>query len=290
MACARRLVQGAQWLALVATLYWAGAAGALDRSTNIGVPDQTAALFPSGAAAYVIEVQGKAVWSHHADRALPPASLTKMMTALLFLESGHALDSPVSVSARAARATGSTLRLRAGEQMRARDLLAAMLLESANDACLALAEHMAGDKARFAAAMNRRAQALGLHHTHFTNPCGHDEREHRSSARDLARLATVAMRQPVFAALAKTVELNVATLDGRAFRLENRNEMIGRYSGAIGVKSGFTARAGKCLAVLAQRDGVTVLLVVLNTPNRWWETAAALDRAFAAAPTGTANR
>lgn len=237
--------------------------------------------FPGGAAAYLVEVQGRTLYAHDADRALPPASLTKIMTALLVLESGRPLDEVVTVSARAQRETGASLHLRAGERMRARDLLAATLLVSANDACLALAEHVAGDAGRFVALMNQRARELALTHTHFVNPCGHDAGNHLTSARDLALLTHAALRRPVFAELVRTVERRVATVAGRTFVLENRNEMVGRYAGAIGVKSGFTSRAGKCLVALAQRDGVTVLLVVLNAPNRWWDAAALLDRAFA---------
>jgi serine-type D-Ala-D-Ala carboxypeptidase (penicillin-binding protein 5/6) len=236
--------------------------------------------FPGGAAAYLVEAEGRTLWSRDLDRALPPASLTKIMTALVFLESGAALDGVVTMSTNVQGATGTRLRLRAGEQMRARDVLSAMLLYSANDACLALAEHMAGSKARFAESMNARARGLGLTRTYFTNPCGHDEPKHRSSARDLATLTRITMQQPVFAALVQTVELRISTLGGRTFDLENKNEIVGRYGGAIGVKSGFTPGAGNCLVALAERNGVSVLLVVLNAPNRWWDSTALLDRAF----------
>ena len=244
---------------------------------------RAADLFPGGAAAYVVEVDGRALWSRDAERALPPASLTKIMTALVFLESGKPLDGVVTVSARAQRATGSRLGLKAGERLRAAEALAATLLRSANDACLALAEHVAGDKARFAALMNARAAELGLTRTHFTNPCGHDEPGHVSTARDLAVLARAAMAQPVFARIVETVDLSIATLDGRRFALVNGNELVGRYAGAIGVKTGFTPGAGKCLVAIARRDGVEVLLVLLNGRNRWWESVAVLDRAFAEA-------
>jgi D-alanyl-D-alanine carboxypeptidase (penicillin-binding protein 5/6) len=264
------------WLVLMLAALAAAATGA-----------EPSKPFPGGAAAYLVEAQGSTLWSHRADRALPPASLTKIMTALLFLESGLPLDGVVPVSASAQRATGARLRLRAGEQMRARDVLAALLLQSANDACLALAEHVAGTTERFVAAMNRRAHELGLARTHFTNPCGHDGPEHRSSPRDLAELTKAAMRQPVFAELVQTVELRVVTLGGRAFELENTNELVGRYPGAVGVKSGYTARAGKCLIALAHKDGVTVLLVVLNAQDRWWDSAALLDRAFEQARSGS---
>ena len=225
-------------------------------------------------------MDGKARWSRAADRPLPPASLTKIMTALLFLESGMPQDAVVTVGTGAGRATGTRLRLRAGEQLRAGDLLAATLIASANDACLALAEHVAGDKARFAVRMNRRALELGMTRTHFTNPCGHDEPAHRSSARDLATLTREALRQPVFAELVATVERRVSSLGGRHFDLVNGNELLGRHPGVVGVKSGYTPRAGKCLVALARRDGVSALIVVLNAPDRWWDTAALLDRVW----------
>lgn len=253
---------------------------ALASSTAVA---QSADPFPKIAASYLVQVQGRTVWLHRADRALAPASLTKIMTALLFLESGKPLDGVVTISANAQRATGSRLRLRAGEQMRAGDLLAVTLLQSANDACLALAEHVAGDKARFAERMNVRARELGMRQTHFTNPCGHDDAKHRSTARDLAVLTEAALRQPLFAELIMRVDFRVTTLGGRRFDLENKNELVGRYDGAVGVKSGYTPQAGKCLVALARRNGVTVLLVLLNAPNRWWDAVAMFDRAFAEA-------
>jgi D-alanyl-D-alanine carboxypeptidase (penicillin-binding protein 5/6) len=256
---------------------------ALLAAVGFAADARAADLFPGGAAAYVVELDGRTLWSKAADRALPPASLTKIMTALVFLESGKPLDGVVTVSASAQRASGSRLGLKAGERLRAAEVLAAMLLRSANDACLALAEHVAGDKARFAALMNARASELGLVRTHFTNPCGHDEPGHRSTARDLALLARVAMAKPVFARIVETVDLPIATLEGRRFALVNGNELVGRYAGAIGVKTGFTPGAGKCLVALARRNGIEVLLVLLNGRNRWWESVAVLDRAFAEA-------
>jgi D-alanyl-D-alanine carboxypeptidase (penicillin-binding protein 5/6) len=271
----RRLPRHRSWLAVLLVALGGGA--------NAVEAEQP---FPGGAAAYFVEVQGKPIWSRRAERALPPASLTKIMTALLFLESGLPLEGLATVSATAQRATGSRLGLRAGEQLRAGDLLAATLLKSANDACLALAEHVGGTEQRFAAAMNRRALELELGSTHFTNACGHDEPEHHSSARDLAELTKIAMRQSVFADLVRSVERRVGTLGGRSWELQNTNELVGRYPGASGVKSGFTPRAGKCLVALAEREGVSVLLVVLNAPNRWWDSVAMLDRAFAQARSG----
>ncbi len=239
------------------------------------------------AAAYLVEVDGRVLWSRHADTPLPPASLTKLMTALLVLEGGKPLGDIVTVSPHAAGAQGARLGLKRGEQLQLRDLLTAALLQSANDACLALAEHLGGSEATFVSAMNRRAAQLGLTHTHFVNACGHDAPGHRSSARDLATLAKVAMHQPALAGIVGLVRSRIQTQAGRTWQLVNTNELVGRYEGATGIKTGYTARAGKCLIALAQRGDVSVLLVALNAPNRWWDSVALLDRAFAASTAPT---
>jgi D-alanyl-D-alanine carboxypeptidase (penicillin-binding protein 5/6) len=162
------------------------------------------------------------------------------------------------------------------------ELLAATLLGSANDACHALADHVAGNERRFVALMNARAERMGLYGTRFANACGHDDPGMRSTARDLARLAEAAMGNPVFARMAGLIAGEIATENGgRKFRLENKNELIGRYRGAAGVKTGFTRRAGKCLVAFAERDGRRVLLVLLDAPERWWKAEEMLDAAFA---------
>ena len=234
------------------------------------------------ARAFLIEVDGVQRSGHAIDLKLPPASLTKMMSGLLVIEHGVS-DAPVSISAHAAAATGSRLGLRAGERMAAGDLLSAMLIASSNDACRALAEWVAGSEAAFVARMNRRAAALGLGRTHFVNACGHDAPGHLSTASDLARLARAAMAQPEYARRARLPELSVKTVECRPLSFSNHNQLIGRFPGAYGVKSGFTAQAGKCLVAMAERDGHEVLLVMLNAKNRWWDADAALDYALSRA-------
>lgn len=220
---------------------------------------------------------GRVLWAGNADAQLPPASLTKMMTALVTLEGGR-LDELVTVSRAAARERGSRIGLRAGEQLRARDLLAAMVVRSANDACRALADH-AG--VTFVARMNQRAAALGLRGTQFVDPCGWDNPGQFSTAADLARLAEQVMQQPDFARLARSEQVSIATANGsRKFRFTNTNALIGRYPGAIGVKTGSTGRAGHCLVAIAERNGVRVVLVMLKARDRWWSAAGLLDRAF----------
>ena len=237
--------------------------------------------FGSVGAAYLVKVDGREVWARDPGRRLAPGSLTKMMTALLVLERAG-LGQVVTVSKAASRETGSRLGLSPGDRMPVVDLLAATLLGSANDACHALADHVDGSEEKFVSRMNARAREMDLRGTWFANACGHDAPGLHSTARDLARLAETAMGNPVFARMVGIVRGEVATADGRRkFLLENKNELVGRYRGAAGVKTGFTRRAGKCLVAWAERDGRRVLLVLLDAPDRWWKAEEILDAAFA---------
>lgn len=237
--------------------------------------------FGNVAAAYLVKVDGRELWSRNPDRRLAPGSLTKMMTGLLVLERADP-GQVATVSPEASRETGTRLGLAAGDRMLVIDLLAAALLGSANDACHALADYVAGSEKKFVDLMNARAREMGLPRTRFANACGHDAPGMYSTARDLARLAETAMGNPVFAKIAGIVGGGVSTADGgKKFSIENKNELIGRYRGALGVKTGFTGSAGKCLVALAERGEKRVLLVLLNAPDRWWKAEEILDAAFA---------
>lgn len=237
--------------------------------------------YPWIAAAYLVKRDGALLWAGSAERRLPPASLAKLMTALLALERGR-LDETVTVGKGVLQATGTRIGLKPGERLSARDLLAATVVRSANDACRALAEHLGGSLEIFIQVMNQRAAWLGMKDTHFVDPCGHDRDGQYSSAADLAILAEQVMRHDEYLRLAKTPKISFKTLDGRSFTLRNTNALLGRYPGAIGLKTGHTPGAGNCLVALAERDGVRVLAVLLNAPNRWWNAVGLLDRAFAA--------
>jgi serine-type D-Ala-D-Ala carboxypeptidase (penicillin-binding protein 5/6) len=255
-------------LGIVASGTWAEAAGPGNPFGNV-------------AAAYLVKVDGREVWARNPSTRLPPGSLTKMMTALLVLERAD-LRSVVTVSREASRETGTRLGLALGDRMPVIDLLAAALIGSANDACHALADHVAGSETKFVGLMNARAREMGLSGTRFANACGHDDPGLYSTARDLARLAETAMGVPVFAKMAGLEDGWISTADGgKKFSLKNKNLLIGRYRGAKGVKTGFTGRAGKCLAAFAERDGKRVLLILLNAPDRWWKAEEILDAAFA---------
>ena len=237
--------------------------------------------YPKAAEAYLVTVNGVVLWQRAADRPLPPASLTKLMTALVLLDDWQP-EAIVSVSPHAAAATGSRLGLRAGDRLRLADAVDALLVASANDACLALAEHAAGTVATFVSRMNARAEALGLKATHFENPCGLDAPGHLSTAQDLHRLAGRAMQSKEIARAVARPAVEVRTLEGRVLRKPSGNQLLGRVPGAVGVKTGFTARAGKCLAALVRRGNDEVGLVLLDAPERWWAASILIDDAFAA--------
>jgi D-alanyl-D-alanine carboxypeptidase (penicillin-binding protein 5/6) len=236
--------------------------------------------FPKAGGAYLVVRDGQPLWGAGLDRPLQPASLAKMMTALLAVESGKAPERVVVAGAGAARATGKRLGLRAGDRLLAADLLAATMIASTNDACRALAEDLGGTRERFTAAMNARAVALGMHATRFADPCGHDRPGQHTTAADMARLAQAVASRPELMRLAAAPDATVRTVDGkRSFKLVNTNALLA-VRGVIGLKTGYTPEAGRCIVGLAVRDGVRVLVVILNGSDRWWDAAGMIERAF----------
>ncbi|MGZ8256269.1 MAG: D-alanyl-D-alanine carboxypeptidase family protein [Gallionella sp.] len=235
--------------------------------------------FPQVAHAYLLEVDGVPLWSQQASQSLPPASLTKLMTALLVLEH-HQPNASVPITLSASRETGTRLGLQAGESFTLRDLLTATLLHSANDACHALADYLAGSEAAFVMQMNRRAQALGLRGTHFQNACGHDAPGHVSTAADLAQIAHELLKHPALLAITAQAQTRITSQQGKVYSMRNKNALIGHYAGAQGLKTGYTPKAGKCLVAYAQRHKHAVLLVMLHGQDRWWDALDILDLAF----------
>lgn len=212
---------------------------------------------------------GTTLYQFESEKRLSPASLTKIMSALVILEYGH-LDDEVTVSPKAARAHKTHLRLRTGQIFRLEDLLKAMLIVSANDACLAASEHVGGDESRFVDLMNAKAAALELHNTHFSNACGFDAPEHYSTAEDLAKLSEIALHHPVFKELVREErEIIMPINEHRAYVLRTTNRLLGRIPGVQGVKTGFTSKAGRCLIAKVSQDGSDLLLVILNSKRRW---------------------
>lgn len=212
---------------------------------------------------------GRVLYEHDAGKRMSPASLTKIMSALVILERGQ-LDDLVTISPNAARAHKTHLRIKTGQVFRLEDLLKAMLIMSANDACLAAVEHVGGDEAQFVTLMNAKAVALGLADTHFNDGCGFDNPDHYSTAEDLAALSVIALDQPIFRQLVREERAIITPVHGHhAYVLHNTNRLLGRIPGVEGIKTGFTSKAGRCLIAKVSQNGSDLLLVILNSKRRW---------------------
>lgn len=219
-------------------------------------------------ALYLVELQsGRVLLEKNATRRLPPASLAKIMTALVALESAP-LHEVVKIDQRAL-VHRSSLNFRAGEEFLLRDLLTAMLVTSANDACQAVALHVGGDEKGFVSMMNERALSLGLQNTHFANPCGFDAPGHYSTAKDLATLMEQAFQVPAISMMVRTIARDIASVDGtRQIHIQRANELLLDLD-VNGVKTGYTSKAGRCLIASMFKNGHRLLLVGLNVQNRW---------------------
>jgi D-alanyl-D-alanine carboxypeptidase (penicillin-binding protein 5/6) len=212
---------------------------------------------------------GQVLFEQNADLSMAPASLTKIMSAIVILEEGD-LDDQVTVSQQAAAAHRTKLYLKPGQVLPLRGLLEAMLIRSANDACLAAVEHVGGDEESFVAKMNAKAAAIGLTRTHFQNACGFDMPDHFSTAEDLAVLTEYAMGHETFASIVREPAAVIRTTDQRkTYLARTTNRLMGTMDGVIGVKTGYTRGAGRCLITVVTRDGRELLLVLLNARQRW---------------------
>lgn len=240
--------------AVVAALAWTTSAHAA------AVPQPDARAF------YIVNASnGEVLAAHDADIPVPIASLTKLMTVIVALQHLK-IDDVVTVSREAAQVGEERIPLTAGERISVRDLLKGALIQSANDAADALADAAAdGDQAQFVTWMNARAQAIGLHHTHFVRPDGLDAPGHVASARDIAVLAQVAMHVPVVRAL---VRERSDTIEGGRFTVHTWNDLLGVVPGIIGVKTGHTNDAGWCQVAAVRRPGYTIYAVILGSPTR----------------------
>lgn len=244
-------------------------------------PVPTYALSVSAQYACVIDsLSGRVLYEKNAYSEHSMASTTKIMTALVALEKGNAKDM-VTVSANAAGTEGSSIYLKAGEQITLEDLLYGLMLESGNDAAIAVAEHIGGSVEKFAAMMNTKAKEIGAKQTQFRNPNGLDEEGHFTTAYDLALITRAALRNPVFAEIVSTKRKTIANGNesyGRA--LSNHNKLLNLYSGCEGVKTGFTKKTGRCLVSAASKNHVQAIAVTLNAPDDWNDHIRMLDYAF----------
>ena len=227
-------------------------------------------LSVSAKAAVLIEADtGRVLFAKNKDMQLPMASTTKILTALITLESDN-LDELFVVDEKAIQVEGSSMGLQKGDSASLRTLACGMLLPSGNDAANAAAVRIGGSIAEFAAMMNQRAAAIGMTNSHFVTPSGLDDEQHYSTAHDMAKLARVALKNNAFQDICSRNIAKVEFGNPPYERwLKNHNRLLNEYKGAIGVKTGFTKKSGRCLVSAAERDGVTLIAVTLNAPNDW---------------------
>ncbi|MBQ9120942.1 MAG: D-alanyl-D-alanine carboxypeptidase [Clostridia bacterium] len=244
-------------------------------------PCQGQAPAVSAKHAVLIEAtSGKVLYEKDGFSQAPMASTTKIMTALLAIESGD-LGRTVSIAPEAIGIEGSSIYLKADETLTMEELVYAVMLQSANDAATAIACEIAGDTESFAALMNQKAEELGLENTHFTNPHGLDDEEHYTTAYDLAKLTAYALENEKFAEIVSTVKKVIPLSGTEGSRvLVNHNRLLRSFSDVIGVKTGFTKRSGRCLVSAAENNGIRVIAVTLNAPDDWNDHRELLDYGF----------
>jgi serine-type D-Ala-D-Ala carboxypeptidase (penicillin-binding protein 5/6) len=242
--------------------------------------------YPTAAVAYAAVVDGELLWGRNLDLRRAPASLTKLLTALVLLNSHWNPDAWLSVSHDAAHTTHPRAGLHTNDQVRASDALQAMLMHSANDACLVLAENAAGSIAAFADRMNAMAARLGMADSHFVHPCGFDAEGQYSTVKDLLRLAKAAHADPRIAQIVTQEEAQISVASGRKLAFRNTNQLLGHMGGTLGLKTGYTAQAGHCLIALVEQSGHRVWLVLLDSQRRWTTANRIINAAFSVAEHG----
>lgn len=232
------------------------------------------------AAAVMEQSSHRILYEKNGHERLPMASTTKIMTALVAIENGK-LGDIVTVSEKASRIPGSSIYLKAGERLTLEQLLYGLMLQSGNDAAMAIAEHIGGSAAGFIDMMNAKAQALGAQDTRFASTSGLDTPGHYTTACDLALIASAAMESDVFRRIVSTKSIRIpydGIDNGRIVR--NKNDTLWSFDGANGVKTGYTSKAGRCFVGAAQREGMQLVAVVLNCGPMFEESSLLLDDAF----------
>lgn len=227
-----------------------------------------------GEAAILVDAKtGQILYQKNAHKRMYPASTTKMLTALVALERGN-LDEVVTVSERASNIEGSSIWLQPGEHLTLEDLLYALMLNSANDAAVAIAQHLAGTVEQFSSQLNEAAAGLGAKDTHFTNPHGLPDDEHYTTAYDLAIIACYGLKNEKFVDIVSTKNRIINRESDNDFNfLKNHNRLLDLYDGAIGIKTGYTSKAQQCIVAAARRDNRELIAVVLKTQgqNIWYD-------------------
>lgn len=222
---------------------------------------------------------GRILSGNNYDVRLPMASTTKVVTAAIAVNSGK-LDDIVTIPKEACGVEGSSIYLREGEKLTLRDLVYGLMLRSGNDAAEAIALYLGGSIEGFASMMNDYANGVGAKNTNFVNPHGLHDDNHYTTAHDLAIMTAKALDNDEFRKIVSCKNYKIESEGHETRYIANKNKMLNMYDGAIGVKTGYTKVAGRCLVSAAEREGVTAISVVLNEPNMWEKSISNLDYAF----------
>ncbi len=241
-----------------------------------GLVPHSWAVSTSAKSAILMEAEsGRVLYEQNIHQESLIASITKLMTALVALESGRPLKGVVPITSESVGVEGSSLYLKEEERITLEALLYGLLLHSGNDAATAIAIHCGGSVEEFVGMMNQKAQELGMEHSQFANPHGLDQEGHHSSAYDMALVGRACLENET---LAKMVGTQSISLGGRSFT--NKNKLLWYYEGCNGMKTGYTQAAGRTLVSSATRDGMTLICVTLNDPNDWVDHQLLYDYGF----------
>lgn len=233
-------------------------------------------LTTSADSAILMEFEsGRVLYEENINEEKLIASITKLMTALVALESDVPLQEKIEITAESYAVEGSSLYLELGEKISLEALLYGLLLHSGNDAAVAISIACGGTEEAFVASMNEKAKELGMNQSHFSNPHGLNDTEHYSTAYDMALLARACLENEVLADMVATEKIQISN---RSFT--NKNKLLWNYEGCIGMKTGYTELAGRTLVSAAERDGMTLICVTLNDRNDWVDHSALFDYGF----------
>ena len=238
----------------------------------------------NAAGAILIDAKtGQVLYEKNSNKQLAPASTTKIMTAILAIESDR-LDEKTTISKNAVSVQGSTMHLQEGELISLRELVTGLMMRSGNDAAVAIAEFLSGSVDKFVVEMNKKAREIGAIHTKFQNPHGLPTKDHYSTAYDLAWIARYAMNNPTFAEVVSTRNTSIDWEDSAGNEheqnLKNTNKLLWMLDEADGVKTGTTNEAGPCLVSSATKDDQRLIAVTLNDKNRWEDSQELLNWGF----------
>ena len=249
---------------------------------NYRIDDVNASTITSARSMCVLEqMTNRVLYQKDMDTMRANASTTKIVTAITVIQNCNNLDEVITVNNKSIGIEGTSIYLRKGEQLSVRDLLYGLMLRSGNDSAVALAYHVGGSEDGFVNMMNDLCNKVGAVNTHFANPHGLDDENHYTTAYDLAIVTSYALNNPIFAEIVSTKHYTIAKTNMSEVRyLTNKNRLLNSLDGCIGVKTGFTSRAGRCLVSAIKRNGITLICVVLNCGPMFEESVELLNKAY----------